>query len=87
MPSEVGMDNEYKKKQKVLQQKVKKVGTKNPVVKEAVKRLDPKRDTYEDFEPVHELVSAAYAMYTDGGNLEKCLLDLGRAITKLGEST
>lgn len=78
-------DKEYKQKQKALQKRVKKLGTDNPIVKKAVKRLDLK-DTYEDFEIVHELVAAAYATYSDGGNLNKCMLDLGRAIVKAAGS-
>lgn len=86
MPSKVGIDKEYKKKQKVLQKKVKKLGTENPVVKEAVKRLKPKRDAYEDFEVVHELVSAAYSKYEEQGNLNECMSNLGKAILKAAKS-
>lgn len=82
MMDTVGTDKEYKKKQKALQKRVKSLGVDNPVVKKAVKRLEPSRDAYEDFEIVHELVSAAYSEYEGQGNLKTCMSDLGKAISK-----
>lgn len=77
------VDTQYKKKQKALQKKVKSLGTDNPVVERAVDSLDPKRDAYEDFEPVHELVSAACSEYQENGDLKGTLKNLGKAIAKL----
>ena len=82
MPHGLTPDKSYEKRQKVLLKKVKKLNNDNPVVEEAIENLNPKRDTYADFEVVHELVSAAYAKYDEQGNLKECMVNLGKAITE-----
>lgn len=71
--------NDYKKRQKALKQRVEKLPS-NPVTDKAVERLEPNDNLYEDFEIVHELVSAAFAEYEMKGNLKRTLKNLGDAI-------
>lgn len=87
MPKDLAAPSEdsYKKKQRAMQGRLRKLDTKNPVVKKAIKKNEPKRDAYEDFDIVHELVSAAYAEYADGDSkksLHDCFLNLADAIRK-----
>jgi len=77
------IDGGDKKRKKAMQSRLKKLGADNPVVKQAIKKNEPKRDAYEDFEIVHELVSASYSKYAEGeGSLKECVSNLGEAITK-----
>jgi hypothetical protein len=64
-----------------MQKRLSKIDKENPVVKKAIKDQEPS-DPYGDFEVVHDLVSAAFSIYAEHGNLKKCMKDLGDAITK-----
>lgn len=84
MPEVVSTD--MKKRRAAMTKRLKDLGRDNPVVEKALENQEPK-DHYADFEPVHELVSAAYAKYEESGHLKDCLVDLGSAITKLGHKS
>jgi len=73
-------DEDAKKRKKVMQGRLKKLGADNPVVKKAIAKIEPD-EAYEDFEIVHDLVSAAFSKYAEGeGSLKKCLVNLANAI-------
>jgi len=77
------VEGDDKKRKKAMQNRLKKLGADNPVVKQAIKKNEPRRDAYEDFEIVHELVAAAYSGYAEGGgSLKESVANLGTAISK-----
>lgn len=41
---------------------------------------------FASFEVVHDLVSDAFAKYSEGGNLKKCMRDLGNSILKAAKT-
>lgn len=76
----IGDGKSYEKRQKAMQGRLKKIGLDNPVVKQAYKESQPRRDKWEDFDIIHKLVTAAQRNYEADGNLKQCLLKLGEAI-------
>lgn len=86
-PADLGSD--MNKRKKVMQTRLKKLGTANPVVERAVKKNNPEREgAYDDFDIVHELVSAAYAKYAESDEpLSECLLSLADALKKAAGNT
>jgi len=78
------MDKDMEKKHKAMAKRLKSLGSDNTVVAKAIKKNSSKGfDAYEDFEIVHELVSAAMAEYADNGDsLSHCMKELGKAIVQ-----
>lgn len=81
-------DDDNKKRKKAMQTRLKKLGTANPVVKEAVDRNKPKEDrAYEKFDIVHELVSAAFSEFAEGEmTLKESMANLAKAIDKASKT-
>lgn len=79
------MDKEMKKRQEAMKSRL--AGLKsNPVTDQAVKQNQPKKDSYQTFRPVDELVSAARNNFERDGQLKTCLTHLGNAILDLAKS-
>ena len=80
--SSANWEKEQEKKKKAMAKRLKGLGNDNVVVDKAIKKNEKKSmDAYEDFDIVHELVSAAMAEYSDNGtSLSQCMKDLGKAI-------
>lgn len=85
MRPEASLSKEEKQRKEAMQKRLEKIDKDNPVVKKAIKNQEPS-DPYEDFEVVHELVSAAFGTYSEKGNLKQCMLDLGDAIIKAAKN-
>lgn len=84
MRPEVALDKEIKQRREAMKKRLEKLGE-NPIVEKAIENQEPEEDLYEDFEIVHELVSAAFATYSEKKNLKKCMKELGESIVKASQ--
>jgi hypothetical protein len=83
METAMPMDKEMEKKRKAMQKRLSALGPGNPIIKEAIKRMDPKESSWEKFEIVEKLVSGAREKFEATGNFGECMKNLGEAISKL----
>lgn len=82
--SPVDMDKEMDKRREAMRKRLEKLGKDNSVVSQAVASNKPRTDS-SDWDIVEELVSAARKKYHEGGNLNKCAVDLANAILSVAK--
>ena len=81
---------EMEKKRKAMQGRLSKLGTDNPVVKQALKDSNPKHNEnkWQNWQIVDSLVSAARKEYMEeeDKDMMSCVGNLAKALTKLASS-
>ena len=89
--SDTKWEKERAKKRAAMILRLSSLGKDNPIVSKAIKSQQPMNSDlkYKSWEVVDELVSAARREYFDkeDGSMKDCLLNLGKALTKLSSKS